>query len=310
MKKLFTQTIIAAALAVPALAFAAATPITFDMNGSTAGQTYTVDLLDWAPGNALAVGGNPATGLTAGTQFQLLYQANLGLVSLGGVTQAGAGLSGAQNFTAVAGVQETVLSNTGGSALFGMASAPVASSTNFFYIYANQLGNNLTGLNFAQGTGTLVMSGHIVSIQSSNYSSLGATSTFDNFGTNNYPGITSLTGSGSTDMTVVIDSFDLSYFPTLIAGKTFSFINTSQVTPFSQVDPSAAFSINGVTNGGTASNIGPVNGVTQPGVNYNFQFQADANSSFTQVPEPATLALFGLALGLAGFASRRISKKS
>lgn len=312
MKKSFSQTIIAAALALPALAFAAATPIAFDMNGAAAGQGYTVDLLDWAPGNALAVGGNPGGGLTAGTVFQLLYQANLGLVSLGGAPIATAGLGGAQAFTAVAGVQEVVVSNTGSSAVFAMASAPVASATNFFKIYANQFGDNLAGSNFAQGTGTLVMSGHIVTINSSGYNTLGGTSNLDNFGTNDYPGISTLIGSGTTDLTVLVDTADASYFPGLLPGVVFSFTNTSQVTPFSQVDPSRQFSINGVANGGTASNTGPVNGVTQAGTDYNFQFQADGNSSFqtSRVPEPSVLALFGLALGVAGFASRRSNKKA
>lgn len=316
MKKFFPQTLIAVALAVPALAFASATPITFDMNGAAAGQSYSVDMLDWVPGNALAVGGNPGSGpIAAGAVTQLLYQANLGLVSLGGVSKATAGLYGAQNFTATAGFRESVLSNsTGFNPVFGFGDAPVLSGTNFFYIYANQFGNNLAGTGFAQAAGTRVMSGHVVSVNSSSYTTTGKTATsLDNFGTDNYPGIGTLIGSGTTDMNIQIDSVDASYFPTLLAGGSlaFGFFNASQVTPFSQVDPSGLFSTNGVLDGDLAHNVGAMNGVTDPGgVMHNFQFQADGNQSFTStsIPEPGSLALVGLALGIVGFSSRRAKK--
>ena len=84
---------------------------------------------------------------------------------------------------------------------------------------------------------------------------------------------------------------------------TLSFFNTSQVTPFLQVDPSARFSSNGIANGDVVANRGAVNGVTGP----DFQFQADANTSFqvSAVPEPETYALMLGGLGLIGFVARR-----
>ena len=310
MKKSISKSIVAAALSLPVMAFAGTLPITFDTNGGLPGGAFTVDLLDWAPGNALAVGGNPSAGLTPGSVFQLLYQANLTGASLNGNNVVAPGINTAQRFTIVAGVQEVVVANGSGSAQFSMFSAPVASATNFFNIYANALGgDNLTGLGFTAGS--LIMSGHIASISSSGYNTLGLPpSALDNFGANNYPGILSIIGSGSTDVNVKIDMVDALYFPTLTGGNVFSFTNTSQVTPFNQVNPSALFSSNGVANGDVLANIGPVNGQTQ-NVNYNFQFQADGNSSFTNsVPEPGSLALLGLALGFAGVASRRSNKKA
>lgn len=318
MKKIFKKTLIASALALPALVYAAAIPITFDMNGAAAGQSYSVDLLDWTPGNALAVGGNPGTGpIQPGTQTQLLYQANLGLVSLGGVTQAAAGLGGAQTFTAVAGFNEVVLSNTTGlNPTFGFADAPVRDSSNFFYIYANQFGNNLSGLGFAANGGTLVMSGYISSVLSSNFTATGAVAPrLDNFGGDDYPAIDTLIGSGASDINVTIDFANQAYFPGLAAGGSFafSFFNASQVLPFNQVDPSACFSSDGVAGGAAcdlAHNLGAINGVTDPGTTHNFQFQADGNQSFTAIPEPGSLALVGLALGVVGFVGRRSSKKA
>ncbi len=311
MKRFLLNSIVVAALGVPALALAQqTTTFTFDPTGTAgaAGDIGGAATLDQSPGNALSIGAIPAQ---VGGTTTLLYQANLGTINNANGTPIFTNGNGNRHFTFVAGFNETFASlanNPGGTQTATFNLAPTA--PNFFYMYATAApGDNLAGTGFT--TGTRILSGTINAAGfSSNFTANNADrSPFDSYLTNNYPGVTSVTGSGASRFSATITSFDPLYFPSFNASNlTLSFFNTSQITPFNQVDPSALFSSNGIANGDRTANRGAINGVTGP----DFQFQADANTSFqvSAIPEPETYALMLGGLGFIGFMARRRKLRS
>jgi hypothetical protein len=286
----------------------ATTAITFDPTATPGpAGNLTITTLDQAPGNALAVGVNQSS--NANTAFTLYYQANL-QAAQNGSSLVFANGTGGNFFTFVAGFGESIASNTVLSPTQRILTFNFDASNpnNFYRMYATPgAGNDLAGTGF-QGASAPILTGHFVA---TNYSSSflingpadPTTNPLDQFGPNNYAATSTVNGSGATAITLVIDSFNANYFPSLVVGATSSLINTSQILAFSQIDPSALF-----TNqaGGTlagVSSVGPVNGLGA-----NTQFQADANQAFT-VPEPLPTALIGMGLVAMGLARRR-SKKS
>ena len=287
---------------------------TFDPTGTpgAAGNITNAALIDQTPGSALAVGGSTAiTNFLSGsgsTKFTLYYQANLSAVQDENTLNLFSNGAGGKFFTFVAGFGESVTSvAANGSATFAF---DPTNPVNFFTMYAtNALGNNLTGNGFA--TGTPILSGHLLAIPTSNFVISSTTPVnFDQSPNGNqWSTQKTVTGAGSSDITIVVDLVNTNYFPSLdpLSHMFVSFFNTSQVDPFKQVDPSKCFNTHsGTCNAGTGlistGTLGAVNGKVGSGP--NFEFQADANQSIT-VPEPGTVGLLGLGLAILGLAGSR-----
>ena len=155
----------------------------------------------------------------------------------------------------------------------------------FFELYYNPavVASNLAGTGF--NVGTLILAGTPATTAASAgiYSlstSAGApvTTQFDQFLSDHYPGVTTVAGSGSALLSSDVTYLNPAFFKTPLSQVTF---NSSLVTPFQQVNPSALFT--GLAGGAAPNvtpNIGTINGVNGT----DFQLQADANFSFTVSP--------------------------
>lgn len=310
-----------------------ADPFLFDPDGPAGPlPAVTVASFDWLPGNALAQSSLP---LTNGQDIQLLYQAKLGsLIDSNGSAINTPGLAdpGATfQITAVASFTERV-SIAPGSTTATFSLSPVQVNP-FFEIYFNNspVANNLAGTGF--NVGTKILSG-LPALQVAGGSVFSLLDIvhyhdFDQFLPNNYPGVYTVRGTGGTVVSFNVSTQNTGFFITPLTMGTTDF-NTNQNTPFKQQDPSHLFVslANAGFGDGPAPNVTPdlgsvnggfglaltpgsdatgVNGQPPPATltstGKDFQFQADANESFTPaIPEPASLVLLcmGLSAGLLG----------
>jgi uncharacterized protein (TIGR03382 family) len=192
---------------------------------------------------------------------------------------------------------------------------------NFVEIYydANRNSNPLTGTGFSDGR--LILRAEVQTIGNSGFEITGLDGgPLDQFGTNNYPGVLTVAGEGtSTPLITSVTEVDSEFFSGDFDNVDFIvdllFQNVSQNLPFLTVNPSAAFTptpyagLIGTTSGDRSTtsigvgSVGAVNGLSGPDV----MFQVDTNSRFETtsnvIPEPATaglglMGLTALALGL------------
>lgn len=326
------KTLIAAAVSLSMVASANAAPLVFDPDGATgANGAVTVDLLDWAPSGVLAVNGNKAvadylnSGGATQTSINVLSHARLVGGSYQGSDQfAMFGLGG--EITAVFGFTEKVTSagyNAGtglGSATFGFDAAGPSFIRMYYDTAKNS--NQLTGGGFNDGVKIFEAAIAWGNAGGFNTEQSKPLVKLDSSGPDQWNGHQSVTGSGNAGLlnvdgasatTVDADFFKNAVVPYL----SFLFNNASLNTPFTSANPSFAFTkgdntlYNVTTDAGLTSTLGSVNGglLCTPTAGCvvsgnDFMFSTDVNTTVS-VPEPGSLALLGLGLGLAGFIARR-----
>lgn len=333
MKNKIFSSIMFSAAAV-ALAPNAAEALTIDVNaGGAGGIVSDVQVLDWAPGNALITGG---TDLNVGDVVTVYSHTRLNAFQ-DSTTNAitGTGLGSGYEITFVSRFDEviynaqTMLNPFTGKVTSFSNFTSINPDNSFFEIWFDT--NPATASNMLAGTGfndgVLIASGHIMPGGDGNMTSTYAYSgdplnpislnpadypALDQFINNDYVGTRTNSGIGGALFTglAAFDYINKDYFVDWTNSDMLIQQNSSQALPFSETDPSKLFTnvAGGVAPGqlGVAT-VGPINGVSTK----NVVIQIDSNNSFRAVPVPIPETLSLMLIGfLAFFGAPALGKKS
>lgn len=324
MHNRFKKTVLGVTVAgLMSLAGAAQATNSIRFNDQHGSGNFSVSAFDWSPDNALAQGVFRNTAPSVGDTFMLYTQGKLGnYLDASNNTILGTGLNSSYEITFQAGFQEKITAANSTGLSFDLAT-PAGS---FFNIYIDDSPatavQQLAGTGY--GDGTLIFGGTLIS-DGSGFTLFGPTPVkLDQHGADNYPGIGTLSGAGGGQVDANVVTADTNYFKSTFISMLLGLgpdtsTNTSQITPFKQADPSALVvgqaPVFGVGYGGFKSvNGNPIcssSGTTSSDSltsRCDFLFQADANTAFT-VPEPGSLALMGLGLGLGGLWMNRKARR-
>jgi len=299
---------IALALGLASSSAFAGTIIMIDPDGLGSEASQAVGGLGWNNGNSISlpVGSGVVAPVPDGT-IQTYGQAALANFNdQNGNTIGGLGLNSSYQWTYVFGALESATFNPSGSG--GTANfETVTGGDNFFRVYFNTglTASNVNGTGFTSPT--LIMAGTISPanvVTGFGYGNFTGTSTaagpLDQNVANNYPGLLTTTGTGSTNLEGILTYTNPDFIKSAVTGISLS-LNTFNSLPFRGTDPSSCFTdgagnpVGGAgtnTAGGTCiNNIGTVNGNDGPGT----MFMTRASSDF-YIPEPSSMALVGVGL--------------
>jgi hypothetical protein len=303
----------AALLIVTALAVtpAEADTIMFQPDG-TAASAVSTSGFDYASSSVLAYGlSSPKVGAT----YPVYYESRIGGGNNLSVASDGNVNSSGNEFTVIAGFNETITAITPIAGIGDLISFSPAGGANFFQMYANAPGsaNPTFGDGSGFSSGTLVLSGSIGAANfNGSFLTNGKTGDLNTSGQPTaIPSSTqTIIGGGGTSLTVNVGFQNMSYFPTAISALTFS---TTNSLPFTASAPLTGFysAAGGAPDlvYGVIWDVGTTNG----GNGQSLIFQSVANNGFVVVPEPSSIvsALTAvITLPLVGLYRRRRRSRS
>jgi hypothetical protein len=292
----------ASGVVLAAFGFAAtaqAAPTNVNVFNGVGGQLASnVAEFDWSStGSGLSIGAGPfGTPLTVGQTFDFKYQAFLaGFVTANPVTPSlvttgtgGAFAAGQYEFTAVASFTEKVTAILGGPAPPNVALFDVANQTGTFSIFYNDSTTGGSKAKVATGTG------FDDGIEVARFTILSAATTFTATSTTKGIGVADLHAT----LNVAVDFVNPNYIQGIV-GKVFGMEFQS-----TQNFPATNSKTTGFHMGG--STLYPNTPVTRSDI----LLKVDGSSTFSSIPEPQTLLMFGIGLLMLGFVARRSTTRA